>query len=76
MLKTGNPFSFFLFTIAIDILSKIFIRVEDRGFLVGKYKKRVSLLQFAYDIFFSQVLTMRSYKTLSRSLWLLVAYQA
>ena len=47
-----------LFTIAIDVLSRILVGVEDcgilEGFLVGRSRTRVSHLQFADDtIFFS-----------------------
>ena len=58
-LRQGDPFSPFLFTIVVDVLSRLVVRAEKRGlfegFLVGKNRTRVSHLQFTDDtIFFSR----------------------
>ena len=58
-LRQGDPLSPFLFTLVADVLSRLMIRVEEtgiiEGFLVGRDRTRVSLLQFADDtIFFSK----------------------
>ena len=58
-LRQGDPLSLFLFTIVADALSRMMIRVEERGlfegFTVGRDGSRVSLLQFADDtIFFAK----------------------
>ncbi|RVX16267.1 putative mitochondrial protein [Vitis vinifera] len=58
-LRQGDPLSPFLFTIVADVLSRLMIRAEEtgitEGFLVGRDRTRVSLLQFADDtIFFSK----------------------
>ena len=57
-LRQGDPLSHFLFTIIADVLSKMLLRVEERGLLegfkVGRNRTRVSHLQFAdATIFFS-----------------------
>ena len=57
-LRQGDPLSPFLFTIVIDVLSRMLLRAEERslldGFSVGRNRTRVSHLQFADDtIFFS-----------------------
>ena len=57
--RKGDPLSLFLFTIVVDVLSKLVVRVEERGlfegFLVGRNRTRASRLQFADDtIFFSR----------------------
>ncbi|RVW41858.1 putative ribonuclease H protein [Vitis vinifera] len=58
-LRQGDPLSPFLFTLVADVLSRLMIRAEEagitEGFLVGRDRTRVSLLQFADDtIFFSK----------------------
>ncbi|RVW97209.1 Protein-tyrosine sulfotransferase [Vitis vinifera] len=58
-LRQGDPLSHFLFTLVADVLSRLMIRAEEtgitEGFLVGRDRTRVSLLQFADDtIFFSK----------------------
>ena len=57
-LRQGDPLSHFLFTLVVDVLSRMLVRVEERnlleGFRVGRNRTRVSHLQFANDtIFFS-----------------------
>ena len=57
-MRQGDPLSHFLFTLVVNVLSKMMIRVEEsgltEGFVVGRDRTRVSLLQFADDtIFFS-----------------------
>ena len=58
-LRQGDPLSPFLFTLVADVLSRLMIRAKEtgitEGFLVGRDRTRVSLLQFADDtIFFSK----------------------
>ncbi|KAJ9671271.1 hypothetical protein PVL29_027318 [Vitis rotundifolia] len=58
-LRQGDPLSPFLFTLVADVLSRLMIRAEEtgltEGFLVGRDRTRVSMLQFADDtIFFSK----------------------
>ncbi|WKA09802.1 hypothetical protein VitviT2T_027421 [Vitis vinifera] len=58
-LRQGDPLSPFLFTLVADVLSRLMIRAEEtgitEGFLVGRDRTKVSLLQFADDtIFFSK----------------------
>ena len=58
-LRQGDPLSPFLFTIVVDVLSRLVVRAEKRGlfegFLVGKNRTRVSHLQFMDDtIIFSR----------------------
>ena len=60
-LRQGYPLSPFLFTLEVDVLSRIIFRAEDKGliegFLVGRYRTKVSILPFANDtIFFSKAL--------------------
>ena len=57
-LRQDNPLSPFLFTIVVDVLSRMVLRAEERNvlesFRVGRNRTRVSRLQFADDtIFFS-----------------------
>ncbi|RVW66276.1 putative ribonuclease H protein [Vitis vinifera] len=57
-LRQGDPLSPFLFTLVVDVLSRMLLRAEERnmleGFRVGRNRTRVSHLQFADDtIFFS-----------------------
>ena len=55
-LRQGDPLSPFLFTIVADILSRLMVRVEERGlfegFLEGRNRIRVSHLQFVDDTIF------------------------
>ncbi|RVW29709.1 putative ribonuclease H protein [Vitis vinifera] len=58
-IETGRSSFSFLFTLVADVLSRLMIRAEEtgitEGFLVGRDRTRVSLLQFADDtIFFSK----------------------
>ena len=69
-LRQGDPLSPFLFTLVVDVLSRMLLRAEERnvleGFRVGWNRIRVSHLQFADDtIFFSStreedMLTLKS----------------
>ena len=57
-LRQGDPLSPFLFTLVVDVLSRMLLRAEERnvleGFRVGWNRIRVSHLQFADDtVFFS-----------------------
>ena len=57
-LRQGDPLSFFLFTLVVDVLSRMLLRAEERnsleGFRVVRNSTRMSHLQFADDtIFFS-----------------------
>ena len=56
VLRQGDLFSPFLFTLGVDVLSKMMIRAEEsgliEGFIVGRDRTRVSLLQFTNDIIF------------------------
>ena len=57
-LRLGDPLSLFLFTIVVNVLSRLVVRAEERGlfegFRVGRNRIRVSHLQFVDDtIFFS-----------------------
>ncbi|RVW63731.1 LINE-1 retrotransposable element ORF2 protein [Vitis vinifera] len=57
--RQGDPLSPFLFTIVVDVLSRLIVREKEKGvfegFLVGRDRTRVSYLQFANDtIFFSR----------------------
>ncbi|RVW24881.1 putative mitochondrial protein [Vitis vinifera] len=58
-LRQGDPLSPFLFTIVVDVLSRLVVRAEERGLIeglgVGRNRTRVSHLQFADDtVFFSR----------------------
>ncbi|RVW83327.1 LINE-1 retrotransposable element ORF2 protein [Vitis vinifera] len=52
-LRQGDPLSHFLFTIVVDVLSRMLLKADERslleGFRVGKNGCRVSHLQFADD---------------------------
>ena len=57
-LRQGDPLSPFLFTLVVDVLSRMLLRAEERnvfeGFRVGRNRTRVSHLHFADEtIFFS-----------------------
>ena len=57
-LRQDDPLSPFLFTLVVDVLSRMLLRVEERnsfeGFKVGRNSTRVPYLQFTDDtIFFS-----------------------
>ena len=56
VLRQGDLFSPFLFTLGVDVLRKMMIRAEEsgliEGFIVGRDRTRVSLLQFTNDIIF------------------------
>ena len=57
-LRQGDPLSPFSFTLVVDVLSRLMFKAEEKGltegFLVGRNRTRVSILQFADDtIFFS-----------------------
>ena len=59
-LRQGKLFYFYLLTFVADVLSRMMIRAEEtrliEGFIVGRDRIRVFLLQFADDtIFFSKV---------------------
>ncbi|RVW64781.1 hypothetical protein CK203_061980 [Vitis vinifera] len=49
-LRQGDPLSSFLFTIVVDVLSRMLTKMEEsgltKGFLVGRDRTTVSLLQF------------------------------
>ena len=55
-LRQGDPLSPFLFTLVVDVLSRMLLRAEKRNslerFRVGRNSTRVSHLQFADDIIF------------------------
>ena len=55
--RQKDPLSPFLFTIAVDVFSRMLTRVVERGilegFLVGRSKTRVLYMQFADDTIFS-----------------------
>ena len=58
-LRQEDPLSLFLFTLVVDVLSRLMIRAEEtgltEGFFVGRDRTRVSLLQFGDEtIFFSK----------------------
>ena len=58
-LRQGDPLSPFLFTIVVDVLSRLIVRAEEKGvfegFLEGRDRTMVSHLQFVDDtIFFSR----------------------
>ena len=50
-LRQADPLSFFLFTLVVDVLSRMLLRAEERnaleGFRVGRNRTRVFHLQFA-----------------------------
>ena len=52
-LRQGDPLSPFLFTIVVDVLSRLVVRAEEKGliegFRVGRNRTRVSHLQFVDD---------------------------
>ena len=55
-LRQGDPLSVFFFTIVVDVLSRMMLRVEGSrlldGFSASRNRTRVSHLQFAYDTIF------------------------
>ncbi|RVW69923.1 putative mitochondrial protein [Vitis vinifera] len=74
-LRQGDPLSPFLFTLVADVLSRLMIRAEEtgitEGFLVGRDRTRVSLLQFADDTIFFSKASLDFFKTLRLSFWFL-----
>ncbi|RVW80650.1 hypothetical protein CK203_044356 [Vitis vinifera] len=75
ILDEGDPLSPFLFTLVADVLSRLMIRAEEtgitEGFLVGRDRTRVSLLQFADDTIFFSKASLDLFKTLRLSFWFL-----
>ena len=58
-MRQGYPLSPFLFTLVADVLSRLMFRAKENGliegFLVGRNRTKVSILQFAGGtIFFSK----------------------
>ena len=55
-LRQGDPLSPFPFTLVVDVLSRLIFRGEERGltgsFLVGRYRTKLSILQFVDDTIF------------------------
>ena len=55
-LRQGDPLSPFLFTLVVDVLSRLMFRIEEKGltegFFVGRNRTRVLISQFADDIIF------------------------
>ena len=68
-LRQEDPLSLFLFTIVVDVLSKMLLRAEEswllEGFLVGKSKISMFHLRFADDAIFYLELVQKIYKILS-----------
>ena len=71
-LRQGDPLSPFLFTIVIDVLSRMLLRAEERslleGFSVGRNRTRVSYLQFADDTIIFSNTCAEELQTLKNSL--------
>ncbi|RVW50855.1 putative mitochondrial protein [Vitis vinifera] len=74
-LRQGDPLSPFLFTLVADVLSRLMIRAEEtgitEGFLVGRDRTRVSLLQFADDTIFFSKASLDLLQNLKIILWFL-----
>ena len=83
-LRQGDPLSHFLFTLVVDILSRLMFRIEEKGltegFFVGRNRTRVSILQFADSlemISFSFPKPLRNIcRTLRLFFWFLDNFQA
>ncbi|RVW72815.1 putative mitochondrial protein [Vitis vinifera] len=74
-LRQGDPLSPFLFTLVADVLSRLMIRAKEtgitEGFLVGRDRTRVSLLQFADDTIFFSKASLDLLQNLKIILWFL-----
>lgn len=75
----GELFFPFLFTIIADVLSRMMTRAEEidlfKGFIVGRDKAKVSILQFENDTIFFFKVSPEILQHLKLILWFLGNYQ-
>ena len=73
--RQGDPLSYFLFTMVVDVLSRLVVREEERGlfegFLMGKNRIKASHLQFVDDTISLSKASLEELQSLKPICWCL-----